>query len=198
MEKVPKILVLFYGYGSIVMLAKELAKGAEEAGAEVRVRKVREYLPPDLVEKFHIPTNANEDIQEVSLDDLRWADGIGMGSPTRYGNMAGSMKLFLDTTAELWRKGDMYGKPVTFFAEASTAHGGHETTILTMSTYAYHFGLIIVPIGYAIPEISSSSTGGGPYGATHLGNKRELDENEVKIARFQGKRLVEVTRKLIS
>ncbi|MCY0850227.1 NAD(P)H:quinone oxidoreductase [Sulfuracidifex metallicus] len=194
-EKV-KILVLFYGYGSIVSLAKEIAKGAEEEGAEVKLRKVKEYFPQEIVEKFHIPVTSNQDIQEISLDDLRWADGLALGSPTRFGNMAGSLKMFLDSTIELWTKGELYGKPVTFFTEASTIHGGHESTILTMSTYAYHFGMIIVPIGYAIPEISSSTTGGGPYGATHLGSKPEVDEKEAKIARFQGKRLVQVSRKL--
>ncbi len=192
-----KILVLFYGYGSIVKLAKEIAKGAEEEGAETRIRRVRETLYPELIEKFHIPLG-NDDIQEVNLEDLKWADGIAIGSPTRYGNMAGGMKTFLDTTVLLWRSGDLYGKPVTFFTEASTVHGGHETTILTMATYAFHFGMIIVPLGYAIPEISSTTTGGSPYGASHLGSKEELDENEIKIARFQGKRLAQVVKKLKS
>jgi NAD(P)H dehydrogenase (quinone) len=192
-----KILVLFYGYGSIVKLAKEIAKGAEEEGAETRIRRVRETLYPELIEKFHIPLG-NDDIQEVNLEDLKWADGIAIGSPTRYGNMAGGMKTFLDTTVLLWKSGDLYGKPVTFFTEASTVHGGHETTILTMATYAFHFGMIIVPLGYAIPEISSTTTGGSPYGASHLGSKEELDENEIKIARFQGKRLAQVVKKLKS
>ncbi|MEJ2777352.1 NAD(P)H:quinone oxidoreductase [Stygiolobus sp. RP850M] len=193
-----KILVLFYGYGSIVELAKEIAKGAEEEGAETKIRKVRETLYLELVEKFHIPIETTSNIPEVSLEDLKWADGLAIGSPTRYGNMAGGMKTFLDSTAPLWRSGELYGKPVTFFTEASTVHGGHETTILTMSTYAYHFGMIIVPLGYAIPEISSTTTGGSPYGATHLGSKKELDENEIKIARFQGRRLAQVARKLKS
>lgn len=193
-----KILVLFYGYGSIVELAKEIAKGAEEEGAETKIRKVRETLYPELVEKFHIPIETTSNIPEVSLEDLKWADGLAIGSPTRYGNMAGGMKTFLDSTAPLWRSGELYGKPVTFFTEASTVHGGHETTILTMSTYAYHFGMIIVPLGYAIPEISSTTTGGSPYGASHLGSNKELDENEIKIARFQGRRLAQVARKLKS
>jgi NAD(P)H dehydrogenase (quinone) len=193
-----KILVLFYGYGSIVDLAKEIAKGAEEEGAVTRIRKVRETLYPELIQQFHIPLDSTKDIPEVTLDDLKWADGIAIGSPTRYGNMAGGMKTFLDSTAPLWRNGDLYGKPVTFFTEASTVHGGHETTILTMSTYAYHFGMIIVTLGYGIPEISKSTTGGSPYGASHLGSKKELDEDEIKIARFQGKRLAQVAKKLLS
>ncbi|BBG23467.1 NAD(P)H:quinone oxidoreductase [Sulfuracidifex tepidarius] len=191
-----KILVLFYGYGSIVELAKEIAKGAGEEGAETRLRKVRETLYPELIEKFHVPVENTNDIPEVSYDDLRWADGLAIGSPTRYGNMAGGMKTFLDTTAPLWSAGELYGKPVTFFTESSTIHGGHETTILTMSTYAFHFGMVIVPLGYAIPEISSTTTGGSPYGSSHLGSKKGLDENEVKIARFQGKRIAQVAKKL--
>ncbi len=191
-----KILVLFYGYGSIVELAREIAKGAEEEGAETRLRRVRETLPEDYVKKMHI--QPNDDIPEVTLDDMRWADGIAIGSPTRYGNMAGALKTFLDTTAELWMKGELYGKPVTFFTEASTVHGGHESTILTMSTYAYHFGMVIVPLGYGIQELFTSTTGGSPYGASHLGTKKELDDNERKIARFQGKRLAQVAKKLLS
>ncbi|BDC17624.1 NAD(P)H:quinone oxidoreductase [Acidianus sp. HS-5] len=193
-----KILVLFYGYGSIVNLAKEIAKGAEEEGAETRIRKVKETLYPELVQQFRIPLESTNDIPEVTFDDLKWADGLAIGSPTRYGNMAGGMKTFLDSTVPLWRNGDLYGKPVTFFTEASTVHGGHETTILTMSTYAYHFGMIIVPLGYAIPEISKSTTGGSPYGASHLSTKKELDEDEIKIARFQGRRLAQVAKKLLS
>jgi len=106
--------------------------------------------------------------------------------------MAGGLKTFLDQTALLWRDNVMYGKPVGFFTEASTIHGGHETTILTMSTYAFHFGMVIVPLGYRIPEISQTTTGGSPYGASHLSAKEELDENERKIARFLGKRVTEV------
>ncbi|BFI74662.1 NAD(P)H:quinone oxidoreductase [Sulfurisphaera ohwakuensis] len=188
----PNILVLFYGYGSIVELAKEIGKGAEEAGAEVKIRRVRETLPPEF--QSRLPFDKVKDIPEVTLDDMRWADGFAIGSPTRYGNMAGGLKTFLDTTAILWRDNVLYGKPVTFFTEASTVHGGHETTILTMSTYAYHFGMIIVPIGYGIPELFQTMTGGGPYGATHLGSKEELDEMERKIAKFQGKRITEVAK----
>jgi len=193
MEKV-KILVLFYGYGSIVELAKEIAKGAEEEGAEVRIRRVRETLPPEV--QARLPVDKVKDIPEATLDDLRWADGFVIGSLTRYGNMAGSLKTFLDQTALLWRDNVLYGKPVGFFTEASTTHGGHETTILTMSTYAYHFGMIIVPLGYGIPEMFQTTTGGSPYGASHLGVREELDENERKIARFLGKRVTEVARKL--
>lgn len=188
------ILVLFYGYGSIVELAKEIGKGAEEEGAEVRIRRVRETLPQEL--QSRLPFDKVKDIQEVTLEDMKWADGFAIGSPTRYGNMAGGLKTFLDTTAVLWKDNLLYGKPVTFFTEASTIHGGHESTILTMSTYAYHFGMIIVPLGYGIPELFQTTSGGSPYGASHLGVKEELDETERKIARFQGKRITEVAKKL--
>ncbi|NON63209.1 NAD(P)H:quinone oxidoreductase [Acidianus sp. RZ1] len=192
------ILVLFYGYGTIVDLAKEVTKGSEEEGGQVRLRRVRETIYPELIEKYSIPLDSVKDIQEVSLDDMEWADGFVIGSPTRYGNMAGGLKTFLDTTAPLWKKGSLYGKPVGFFTEASTVHGGHETTILTMATYAFHFGMVIVPLGYGIPEISTSVTGGSPYGASHLSSSKELDNNERIIARFLGKRVTQVAKKLKS
>ncbi|MCH4815513.1 MAG: NAD(P)H:quinone oxidoreductase [Saccharolobus sp.] len=192
----PKILVLFYGYGSIVDLAKNVAEGAKEITKEVKLARVKEYLPEEMVKKFRIPIDTVKDIPEATLSDLEWADGIVMGSPTRYGNMTGQLKLFLDQTAELWIKGALYGKPVGFFTEASTIHGGHESTILAMANYAYHHGMIIVPVGYGIREVSSTMTGGSPYGASHLGNKKELDENEIAIAKFLGKRVAEVAKKL--
>lgn len=192
----PKILVLFYGYGSIVDLAKNVAEGAKEITKEVKLARVREYFPEEIIKKFRINRDSVRDIPEASLSDLEWADGLVIGSPTRYGNMAGQLKLFLDQTAELWSKGGLYGKPVGFFTEASTIHGGHESTIIAMANFAYHHGMIIVPLGYGIKEISTTTTGGGPYGATHLGNKKELDQNEIEIARFLGKRVAEVAKKL--
>ncbi|MEM0263836.1 MAG: NAD(P)H:quinone oxidoreductase [Saccharolobus sp.] len=192
----PKILVLFYGYGSIIELAKNVAEGAKEVSKEVKIARVKEYFPEDIIKKFRINIDSVKDIPEASLSDLEWADGIIMGSPTRYGNLTGQLKLFLDQTAELWSRGALYGKPVGFFTEASTIHGGHESTIIAMANFAYHHGMIIVPPGYGIKEISATTTGGGPYGATHLGSKKELDENEKAIARFLGKRVAEVAKKL--
>ncbi len=192
----PKILVLFYGYGSIVELAKMCAEGAREVTDEIKIVRVPEYFPEELVKKFRINMDSVKDIPEATLSDLEWADGIIMGSPGRFGNLTGQLKLFLDQTGELWRKGSLYGKPVGFFTEASTMHGGHESTILAMANYAYHHGMIIVPLGYGIKEIGGTMTGGGPYGATHLGNKKELDNNEIAIAKFLGKRVAEVAKKL--
>ncbi|WP_126450619.1 NAD(P)H:quinone oxidoreductase [Sulfodiicoccus acidiphilus] len=193
-----KVLVLFYGYGSIVELAKEVYRGAQESGAEVRLRRARETMPPELVEKMRIPLDSVKDIPEATLDDLVWADGIVMGSPTRFGNMAGPLKTFLDQTGPLFGKGALVGKAVGFFTEANTMHGGHETTVLTMSTFAYHHGMVIVPVGYAIPEVGSTTAGGSPYGASHLSSLKELDEKERVIARFLGRRVAEVARKLSS
>ncbi|MEM4096150.1 MAG: NAD(P)H:quinone oxidoreductase, partial [Metallosphaera sp.] len=160
----PKILVLFYGYGTIVDLASYIAEGAKAEGAEVKLARVPELFPKEVVEKFNVDWNKIQRIPEVSMNDLEWADGLVIGSPTRYGNMTGQMKFFLDQTRDIWLKGGLYGKPVGFFTEASTIHGGHETTILAMSTYAYHHGMIIVPLGYGIKEIATTSSGGSPYG----------------------------------
>ncbi|MCH1771188.1 NAD(P)H:quinone oxidoreductase [Metallosphaera sedula] len=192
----PKILVLFYGYGSIVDLAMEIAEGAKAEGAEVKVVRVPELFPKEVVAKFNVDLSRIEKIPEATMQDLEWADGIVMGSPTRYGNITGQLKFFLDQTRDLWLKGALYGKPVGFFTEAATIHGGHESTILTMSAYAYHQGMVIVPLGYAIKEISTTTTGGSPYGPSHLGSMKNLDDNEKAIARFMGKRITEVARKL--
>jgi NAD(P)H dehydrogenase (quinone) len=198
-----KVAVIYYSlYGSTYRLAKAVAEGAEGAGATVRLRKVAETIPESLWRKLPGVPEAKEmqkDVPEATLEDLEWADGLALGSPTRFGNMCGQMRNFLDQTGRLYAEGKLYGKPVGFFTGADTMHGGHETTILTMSTFAYHHGMLIVPVGYIIPEAGSTKTGGGPYGPSHYSSQakiRELDEAELKIARHLGKRIAEVAAKL--
>ncbi|SMC06259.1 NAD(P)H dehydrogenase (quinone) [Sulfobacillus thermosulfidooxidans DSM 9293] len=195
-----KISVIYYSMtGSVFHLAKAVAQGAEEVGAEVRLRRVADLLPLEVVESNeHIKKGLEmqQDVPVATLEDLTWADGIAFGSPTRYGNMTAQLKNFLDQTGPLWAEGKLAGKAAGFFTGAATMHGGHESTILTMSTFAYHHGMIIVPTGYLIPAIHGTTTGGSPYGPSELGNKNELSDDERSIALFLGRRLAEVAGKL--
>ncbi|MCL8206632.1 MAG: NAD(P)H:quinone oxidoreductase [Actinomycetia bacterium] len=196
-----KITVVYYSMtGSVYRLARAVAEGAESAGAEVRLRKVPELIPLEVIEANPSIKAAHElqqSVPDATLDDLVWADGIALGSPTRFGNMTAQLKNFLDQTGPLWAQGKLFGKAVGFFTGANTMHGGHESTILTMSTFAYHHGMVIVPASYAIPEVHSTRTGGSPYGPSELSGKGiELSEEEAAIARAFGRRLAEVAGKL--
>jgi len=142
-----------------VDLAKEIGEGVKEAGGEVKLTRVKELFPPEVVKNFNVDLSRVEGIPEAQLSDLEWADGIAMGSPTRYGNMAGPLEILPRPDEGTLVKGVLYGKPVGFFTEASTIHGGHKSTILAMSTFAYHHGMVIVPLGYAIKEIGVTRTG---------------------------------------
>jgi NAD(P)H dehydrogenase (quinone) len=194
------ISVIYYSMtGSVYRLAQEVAAGAEEAGATVRLRRVPELIPLDIIESnpaMKQAAEAQQGVEVAMLEDLVWADGIALGSPTRYGNMTAQLKNFLDQTGPLWAQGQLVGKAVGFFTGAQTMHGGHESTILTMSTFAYHHGMVIVPASYAIPEVGATATGGTPYGPSELGSKPELSDHERAIARAFGRRLAEVAAKL--
>jgi NAD(P)H dehydrogenase (quinone) len=195
-----KISVIYYSMtGSVFKLAQVIADGAREVGAQVRLRRVPDLLPPEVIESNeHIKQGlaAQAEVPVATLEDLVWADGIAFGSPTRYGNITAQLKNFLDQTGPLWGEGKLAGKAAGFFTGAATMHGGHESTILTMSTFAYHHGMIIVPTGYLVPAIHSTTTGGSPYGPSELGNKSELSEDERSVALFLGRRLAEVAGKL--
>lgn len=192
-----RIAVVYYSMtGSVYRLAEAVSEGARQAGADVRLRKVHELVPdtvlaqnPDAVKARDLQSR----VPEATTDDLVWADGIALGSPTRFGNVSGQLKNFLDQTGGLWVQGKLVGKAVGFFTGANTMHGGHESTILAMSTFAYHQGLIIVPASYAIKAISTTTTGGGPYGPTELSMKGiDLSSDEREIAKAFGQRLAEV------
>jgi NAD(P)H dehydrogenase (quinone) len=186
--------------GSVFRLAKKIAEGAESAGAEVRLRKVTELIPEQVIhdnQAMHQASAEQEQVPVATLDDLTWADGIAFGSPTRYGNMTAQLKNFMDQTGSLWAEGKLVGKAAGFFTGAQTMHGGHESTILAMSTFAYHHGMVIVPASYAITQVGSTRTGGGPYGPTELGGKGvALSEEEATIAWEYGKRLADVSQLL--
>ena len=201
-----KILVLYYStYGHIDKMARAVAEGAAQVdGAEVMLRRVPETLPKEVLEK----TGALEpqaaffaDVPEVTLEELAAADAVIFGTPTRFGNMIGQMRQFLDSTGQLWSEGSLVGKVGSVFTSTATQHGGQESTILTFHVTLLHHGMVIVGLPYAfqgqmrVDEI----TGGSPYGASTIAGgdgSRTPSENELDGARYQGRHVAEIAAKL--
>lgn len=184
-----RIGIIYYSmYGSTYELAATLAEGVDKAGGEAHLRRVPELLPQEVQHSEGVAEaiRQQEHVPEATVEELPEFDGLLIGSPTRYGSATGQLQNFLDQTGPLWMEGELVGKPVGFFTGAATAHGGHESTVLGMSTFAYHHGMVIVPVGYGLAdEVGSTRTGGGPYGATHLtpmGDDSGLDDDEREIA----------------
>lgn len=193
----PKILILFYTtYGTNHQIALEAQNAAENAGAEVRLRRVAETAPQSVIDgqdAWSAQLEKMADIPEVDHDDMVWADGYFITSPTRYGNMASQMRAFIDTLGPLWQEGKLANKTLTATTSAQTHHGGHETTLLTMYVTAMHWGAIVVPPGYADPI--KFEDGGNPYGFSKAAG--EFDDTMRKSIAYQATRLVEFTGKLV-
>ena len=185
-----KIGILYYSmYGSTYELAATLAEGVDKAGGEAHLRRAPDPLLPDEVKQMDGVADAiaaQAHVPEATVEELPEFDGFLIGSPTRYGSAVAQLQNLFDQTGALWQSGALVGKPVGFFTGTATIHGGHESTILGMSTFAYHQGMLIVPVGYALAEeVGSTRTGGGPYGASHLtpmGDDSGLDDDERSIA----------------
>lgn len=181
------VAVIYYSAtGTVHALAEAVAEGAVGAGAEVRLRRVPD-LPPD---------DAAGSATPATLDDLAWADAIAFGTPTRFGTPAAPLKQFIDGTVGLWRDGTLADKPVTAFTAAFNRHGGNEATILALGNVFYHWGALIVPPGYTDPAVSAA--GGNPYGTSFVTGPRGTgpDDAALAAARFQGRRLTLIARKL--
>jgi len=201
-----KLLVVYYSlYGHVLQLARGVEEGAKSvAGVEVVLRRVAEF--DEVIRK----TADNQQLVNVrqqqanipvcTLDDLREADGVIFGSPTRYGNMTAQMKQLIDSTASLWLKGEMEGKPAGVFTSTATTHGGQETTLLTMMVPLVHLGMVIVGVPYSVEGmIHTEARGGTPYGATTIaGTRGELQpsKEDLAIARVLGQRVATITKKL--
>jgi NAD(P)H dehydrogenase (quinone) len=200
-----KIQIVFYSmYGHVYKLAEAVAEGAREVpDTQVKLYQVQELVPDEALEKSGAKA-AREvfaDIPIAEPDQLAQADAIIFGTPTRFGNMAAQMRNFLDRTGQLWMKGALAGKVGSVFASTATQHGGQETTITSFHSTLLHHGMIIVGVPYTVPELLNMDeiTGGTPYGATTLAGgdgSRQPTENELAIARFQGKHVAEITQKL--
>lgn len=202
-----KIHVIFYSmYGHIYRLAEAEAEGARQvAGAEVSIFQVAELVPEAALEKVGAK-QARAAFAQIPVADphrLAEADAIIFGTPTRFGNMAAQMRNFLDQTGGLWAKGGLIGKVGSVFCSTGTQHGGQETTITSFHTTLLHHGMIIVGIPYSCPGLTNMQeiTGGSPYGASTLAGadgSRLPSENELSIARFQGKHVAEITAALVA
>ncbi|MGB1403765.1 MAG: NAD(P)H:quinone oxidoreductase [Porticoccaceae bacterium] len=189
----PYILVLYYSrHGHVKMLAEQIALGVESAGLEARLRTVPPISTVCEATAQDIP--AEGDIY-CSEDDLAQCAGLLLGSPTRFGNMAAPLKYFIDGTAGLWMNGSLVDKPAGVFTSTSSLHGGQESTLLSMMLPLLHQGMVFAGIPYAEPALSNSTTGGTPYGASHV-EAESLSEDEIKICRTQGKRIAQLSTKL--
>jgi NAD(P)H dehydrogenase (quinone) len=196
---VTEVLVLFYSRkGATAELARQVCRGVESAGARARLRTV-----PAVASVVEAPQPAvpAEGPPYATHEDLRECDGLVMGSPTRFGNMAAPMKFFLDGTSALWVSGALAGKPAGVFTSTQTLHGGQETTLLSMMLPLLHHGMYIVGIPYTEPALSTTRGGGSPYGASHFaGNDTQprLTDDERTLAVLLGKRVAELAVKLRS
>ena len=196
-----KILVLYYStWGHVETMAEAVAEGARSvAGTEVTIKRVPETMPEDTVKAIHAKTDQKAPV--ATPDELADYDAVIFGTPTRFGNMAGQMRTFLDQTGGLWAQGKLVGKVGSVFASTGTQHGGQETTITSFHTTLLHHGMVLVGVPYTCAGLTKMDeiTGGSPYGATTLADgdgSRQPSENELSVARFQGKHVAEISAKL--
>jgi NAD(P)H dehydrogenase (quinone) len=201
-----KILIVFYStYGHVYKMAQAVAEGVKTVkGAEVEIRRVPETLPQEVLEKMGAldAQKAFSHIPQCTVDDLTKADAIIFGTPTRFGNMCGQMRQFLDATGQLWANGSLVGKVGSVFTSTATQHGGQESTILTFHVTLLHHGFVVVGLPYAFEGQMRMDeiTGGSPYGASTIAGgdgSRMPSENELEAARFQGKHVAGIASKLV-
>ena len=193
-----EILVLFYSrFGATESLAREVCLGVDSVpDVAARLRTVPAVSTVTAATEDDIPP---EGPPFATTDDLRECDGIVMGSPTRFGNMAAPLKYFLDGTGSEWMSGALNGKPAGVFTSTSSLHGGQETTLLTMALPLIHHGMILVGIPYAEHALSTTTSGGSPYGASHVSWNRDPDQlstEEQELARALGRRVARIAVRL--
>jgi NAD(P)H dehydrogenase (quinone) len=193
-----ELLVLYYSQGGAVReMANMIARGVESVkGVKARIRTVPKVSANCEATEPDIPASG---APYVELSDLQECIGLALGSPTRFGNMAAPMKYFLDSTTSLWLKGALIGKPAAVFTSTGSLHGGNESTLLTMMLPLIHHGMLIVGLPYSEPELTSTTSGGTPYGASHVGgisDDKPFTDDERKLCIALGKRLAESALKL--
>jgi len=200
-----KVLVVFYStYGHVYKMAEAIVEGAGEVGgAEVELRRVPETLPENVLEKMGAveAQKAFAHIPVCTVEELTNADAVIFGTPTRFGNMCGQMRQFLDATGQLWAKGALVGKVGSVFTSTATQHGGQESTLLTFHVTLLHHGFVVVGLPYAFQGQMNNDeiTGGSPYGASTIAGtqgERTPTENELAGARFQDKHVASIAAKL--
>jgi NAD(P)H dehydrogenase (quinone) len=198
MGNMSEILVLYYSrHGATRQLAQLVARGVESvAGCTARLRTVPPVAP---IVEVAAPPVPDEGAPYVELADLRECDGLALGSPTRFGNMAAPLKYFLDTSSNDWLAGTLAGKPGCVFTSTSSQHGGNESTLLSMMLPLLHHGMLIVGLPYGEAALTHTQGGGTPYGASHVAGpdgRRPLDEHERALAIALGRRLAETALRL--
>ena len=194
------ILVLYYSrHGAVAQMARLVARGIEQVpGAGARLRTVPQVSAVTTLAQPAIP---DAGAPYCELADLEQCAGLALGCPTRFGNMAAPMKHFWDGTGSLWLKGALAGKPAALFTSTSSLHGGQETTLLSMMLPLLHHGMLILGLPYTAPELSTTASGGTPYGASHVAgsaNDRPISAEEKTLCIALGRRLAEVALKLAS
>ena len=192
-----RILVLYYSLnGRTAELARYAARGVEAAGAEAIVRTVPPVSTTAEAVDASIPGSGPP---FASIEDLSGCDGLLLGSPTRFGNMAAALKYFIDSTSGLWLKGALADKPFGLFTSTGSMHGGQETTLLSMALPLIHHGMLWTGIPYTEPQVTATRTGGGPYGASHVNVEwnRTLSEDERALATALGRRVARLAGALM-
>jgi NAD(P)H dehydrogenase (quinone) len=202
---VMKVLIVYYSmYGHVNRMAEAIAEGAKTVKeAEVVLRRVPETLPQEVLVKMGAVEAQKkfENVPIATVDELASADAIIFGTPTRFGNMCGQMRQFLDATGGLWAKGALVGKVGSVFTSSATQHGGQESTLLSFHITLLHHGLVVVGLPYSFQGQMRNDeiTGGSPYGASTIAGtqgERTPTENELQAARFQGAHVATIASKL--
>ena len=201
MRRVTEILIVYYSrHGATAELARHAARGVETvSGCSATLRTV-----PAVSAENERPVKAVPDAGApyATLDDLRRCDGLLLGSPTRFGNMAAPLKYFLDGTSSLWLDGSLSGKPAGVFSASQTLHGGQESTLLSMMLPLVHHGMMFMGIPFTERGLNQTRSGGTPYGATHVAGIASqpgtLTDDEITLARVQGRRIAEVAATLVT
>ncbi len=193
-----EILILYYSHrGSVRALAERVARGVESVpGMQARLRTVPKVSTVCEASEATVPTNGAPYVEVIDLEECA---GLALGSPVRFGNMAAPMKYFWDGTVAAWQNGTLVGKPACVFTASGSQHGGNETTLISMMLPLLHHGMLLIGLPYTEPDLSTTSTGGTPYGPSHIsggsGNP-VLSESESRLAFNQGQRLANLVKKL--
>jgi NAD(P)H dehydrogenase (quinone) len=193
-----RIAVVYYSAtGNVHAMARALADGSAGEGAEVRLRHVAELTEEQLISAGQYWGRHRSEVEnepDAQLEDLEWADGFAFGTPTRFGNVAAQLKLFLDLAGRLWQEGKLIDKVGTAFTSSQTDHGGQESTILALNNTLYHWGAIVLPLGYTVSDVFNER--GNPYGASFTSGHRRPspDDDALLAARTQGARLARLAR----
>jgi NAD(P)H dehydrogenase (quinone) len=193
-----EILVLYYSKGgSVKEMASLIGRGINSIdGCTAKIRTVPDVFPETVSKKSEVPESGS---LFATLEDLASCSGLAIGSPTRFGNMAAPLKYFFDTATTAWMKGSLENKPACVFTSSGSIHGGNESTLLSMQLPLFHLGMMIIGIPYSVTSLAQTTSGGTPYGASHVGgekNDNPITGDEKKICIAQGVRLAEIAKKL--